>query len=85
MIKRLLAGRHLVVVRGSTYENKDNLAPAFLTAIVNRYEGTTLGRQELNAEILDDMPGALWQRASTSFSRWTGIDLPRPEAHRRGD
>ncbi|MDR0457612.1 MAG: hypothetical protein LBH10_01070, partial [Burkholderiaceae bacterium] len=31
--------------------------------IIKRYEGTRLGRQELNAEILDDNPNALWQRA----------------------
>lgn len=48
------------VTRGSTYENRDNLAPAFLDAIVKKYEGTRLGRQELDAEVLEDVPGALW-------------------------
>ena len=73
MIKRLLKDETCVVVRGSTYENKDNLAPAFLTAIVNRYEGTTLGRQELNAELLEDLPGALWQRAIIHLHRASSI------------
>ena len=53
----------LVVTRGGTLENVANLAPSFLSSIVKRYEGTRLGRQELNAEILDDVPGALWTRA----------------------
>ena len=44
-------------------DNRANLAPAFLQQIVRKYEGTRLGRQELNAEILDDVPGALWSRA----------------------
>lgn len=48
--------------KGTTYENRDNLAEGFFQDIVTRYEGTTLGRQELNAEILDDIPGALWSR-----------------------
>lgn len=74
LIKRLLKDATCTTVRGSTYENKANLAPAFLTNIVNRYEGTTLGRQELDAEILDDMPGALWQRAELDAHRVT--DLP---------
>jgi predicted phage terminase large subunit-like protein len=52
------------VTRGSTFDNSANLAPAFITAIKKRYEGTRLGRQELNAEVLDDVPGALWTRES---------------------
>lgn len=63
LIKRLLNDGTVALTRGSTYENKDNLAASFITAIVNRYEGTRLGRQELNAEVLDDTPGALWTRA----------------------
>lgn len=49
-----------VVTRGSTYENRENLAPEFFSDIVRQYEGTRLGRQELDGEILDDTPGALW-------------------------
>jgi phage terminase large subunit-like protein len=48
------------VTRGTTYENRANLAPGFFESIVSRYEGTRLGRQELNAEVLTDTPGALW-------------------------
>lgn len=50
------------VTRGSTFDNAVNLAPSFLDAVKRKYEGTRLGRQELNAEILDDTPGALWSR-----------------------
>jgi len=41
-----------VVTRGSTFENSANLAGPFLEAICKRYEGTRLGRQELNAALL---------------------------------
>ncbi|MCP1852097.1 MULTISPECIES: DNA-packaging protein [unclassified Bradyrhizobium] len=63
LLKELLAreGRDVVVTRGSTFENEANLAATFLAAVRQRYEGTRLGRQELNAELLSDMPGALWQ------------------------
>ncbi|MBB4391779.1 DNA-packaging protein [Bradyrhizobium sp. ERR14] len=63
LLKELLArqGRDVVVTRGSTFENEANLAPTFLAAVRQRYEGTRLGRQELNAELLSDNPGALWQ------------------------
>jgi phage terminase large subunit-like protein len=50
------------VTRGSTLENVLNLPHSFIKAVVDRYQGTRLGRQELNAEILDDNPNALWTR-----------------------
>ncbi len=62
LIKELLADPLCETTRGTTYENKANLAKPFLTAIVKKFEGTRLGRQELNAEVLDDAPGALWKR-----------------------
>jgi predicted phage terminase large subunit-like protein len=62
LIKDLLADRMTVATRGSTYENLVNLAPSFAARIRDKYEGTRLGRQELMAEILDDVPGALWTR-----------------------
>ncbi len=62
LVRGLVADPHVIVTRGRTAANRANLAPAFLDQIVRRYEGTRLGRQELDAEILDDMPGALWQR-----------------------
>ena len=64
LIKMLVASPTTHVTRGNTYENRKNLAPAFLEQIIRKYEGTRLGRQELNAEILDDVEGALWQRDS---------------------
>ena len=62
VLKQLMAGAGVHVTRGSTYDNLDNLAPTFAREIVARYDGTRLGRQELMAEILEDVPGALWNR-----------------------
>lgn len=61
-VRELLAAATTVTTRGSTFENEANLASAFIERIVQRYEGTRLGRQELYAEVLDDVPGALWTR-----------------------
>ncbi|MDV3251556.1 terminase family protein [Devosia sp. BK] len=62
LIKRLLADPQTVTVRITTEENKAQLAPTFLDAVVARYRGTVLGRQELEGELIEDLPDALWQR-----------------------
>lgn len=69
LVKSLAKDRLSVLTRGSTYENLGNLAPPFLEAILKKYEGTRLGRQELDAEILDDAPGALWKRDQIEADR----------------
>lgn len=56
----LIRDSTVVVTRGSTYENLDNLAPTFAEQVLGAYEGTRIGRQELHAEILEDIEGALW-------------------------
>src|SRR3984893_2382567 len=69
LIRDLVSDPTFVVTRGSSYENRANLAGAFLQQIIKKYEGTRLGRQELNAELLDDVPGALWSRALIEAAR----------------
>lgn len=62
LIRELLADPTTVVTRGRTLDNAPNLDPASIGYYMARYEGTRLGRQELDAELLDDVPGALWTR-----------------------
>jgi phage terminase large subunit-like protein len=78
LLRDLLALDGVFVTRGSTFENRENLAPAFLDSVVKRYQGTRLGRQELEAELLEDVPGALWTRAMIESSRVKET----PEMHR---
>ena len=76
LLKQILHDPSTFVTRGSTYDNRANLAPSFFTEVAGRYTGTRLGRQELEAEILDDMPGALWQRAWIDTNRVKESQLP---------
>jgi phage terminase large subunit-like protein len=62
LIRELVADPDCVVTKGNTYDNEQNLAQPFIQRVLRRYEGTRLGRQELHAEILDDVVGALWSR-----------------------
>ena len=68
-IRELIADPKVAVTSGRTIENAEYLAPAFLDRIVRRYQGTRLGRQELDAEILEDAPGALWTHAVIEAAR----------------
>jgi len=68
-LKELLADDRTRLSRASTYDNLHNLAPTYAERIINRYEGTRLGRQELHAELLTDVEGALWT--------WDMIELAR--------
>ena len=70
LIKRLLTDPHAVMTRMATAENRAQLAPTFLDAVVGRYRGSVLGRQELDGELIEDLPGALWQRGI--FRRFEG-------------
>ncbi|WCS27250.1 terminase family protein [Methylobacterium sp. NMS14P] len=63
LVRRILADPRTKITRGRTMDNAANLAPSALAQLQARYAGTRLGRQELEAEILDDVPGALWTRA----------------------
>jgi len=60
IVRMLLKASTTAVTRGSTKDNARNLPPAYLSQIVKKYEGTRLGRQELEGELLEDVPGALW-------------------------
>ena len=62
LLRALIEDPAVAVTRGTTYDNRPNLAPNFLDQIIRKYEGTRLGRQEIEAEILDDLPGGLWNR-----------------------
>ena len=62
LIRSLVKDARTRITRGSTFENADNLAPQAIEALREKYEGTRLGRQELYAELLDDVEGALWTR-----------------------
>lgn len=74
IIKSLVNDETVAVVTGSTYENRDALAPVYFDEIIRRYEGTTLGQQEIHAQLLLDHPGALWKRDDIDNARV--IELP---------
>lgn len=76
LLKSLLLRETSIITRGSTYENKDNLAPSALAELEERYGGTRLGRQELEGELLEDIEGALWQRNWIEETRIKPDEMP---------
>ena len=61
-LKEILALDSTVMTHAATQANAANLAASFLTEVRARYAGTSLGRQELDGELLEDVEGALWSR-----------------------
>ena len=78
LLKDIILRSDTAITKGTTMENLINLAPPFRKAVVEKYEGTRIGRQELNAELLDDTPGALWSRTMIDESRLRPVDSLTP-------
>ncbi len=62
LLKEIRDSEWTVRTGGSSYDNRENLSDIFYRAVIEPREGTSLGRQEIWAELLDEMPGALWTR-----------------------
>lgn len=69
LLKKLIKNPKAVVTRGSSFENRANLSEAYYEDVIAPYVGTRLGRQEIEAEILEDVPGALWSRQLIEATR----------------
>lgn len=75
LVKQLLTDPLTVVTHGSMFDNAANLPAATIASLRRTYEGTRLGRQELMGELLEDVEGALWQRAWFDNNRATAFVL----------
>ena len=69
---RSLQELRVIVTRGKTSENFQNLSRNF-QILISQYEGTRLGRQELDAEILEDIQGALWSNEMIDGTRLPSV------------
>lgn len=78
LIRDILDGKEgkVAVTLGSTEDNRSNLSSRFLDKIEARYAGTRLGRQELNGELLADLPGALWSYDQLEALRIRSAQVP---------
>lgn len=70
LVKSIARHPRTIITTGSTFDNAENLAPAALAQLREKYEGTRLGRQELSAEILEESDAALWTREMIERSRY---------------
>lgn len=69
LLRKMLNDPYVRVTKGRTLDNTGNLAETFMHQIEERFGGTRLGRQELEGEILDDIPGALWTHSNIDDNR----------------
>lgn len=80
LLQKLLAdeGKGVVVTRGKTFENQENLSPAFLKMIQEKYGQTRLGLQELEGVLLTSLEGALWTDRLLDQQRCLLSEISRP-------
>ena len=69
LLKRFLTDPRVLLSRSRTRDNAKNLAPAFFDLVVGRYEGSRLGGQELDGELIESRPDALWSRELIELCR----------------
>ena len=74
LVVNLTKRNDVQMVTGSTFENENNLAASSIAMLKERYEGTVLGRQELYAEIIEDIDGALWNRQMIQKAKVQNVD-----------
>jgi predicted phage terminase large subunit-like protein len=67
LVKRLMDDETVARTVVRTLDNAPNLSRAALDELLRRYEGTELGRQELEGDILSDVPGALVKRDQIQY------------------
>jgi len=82
VLRSLMQHPDCVITRSTTYANRENLSPVFFQSVVRKYEGTNLGRQELEGQIMEEVAGALWQRSwfdRPGFRRPSAINAPASE------
>src|SRR5690242_19904984 len=69
LLKQIMAAPSTVITRAKTSDNASNLDASTLAYLRDKYGGTRLGRQELDAELLSDIEGALWRRDMIDAAR----------------
>jgi len=69
ILRSIIKASDTVITRAATLDNAANLDPSTLRYYVNKYGGTSLGRQELDGELVEDLEGALWNRAMIEACR----------------
>ncbi len=92
-IRKLVDSPNVHITRGSTFDNAENLSPQYIEHMKKTYEHTRLGAQELQAELLLNHEGALWNRDSISYGtpldqQWKRIVIaidPATTCHDKSD
>jgi len=75
VFKRLVKNPKTIITSGSSYDNRSNISDEYYDEVIKPYEGTRLGRQEIEGQLLEDVPGALWTRALIDAGRITLVEV----------
>lgn len=74
LIRKLVEDKNVFITRGSTLENRKNLAPDFINRILTEYKDTKFGRQEIYGEIVEDDLFELWNQNHIQYKDFNTLD-----------
>ncbi|ETZ06789.1 hypothetical protein P618_201081 [Holospora obtusa F1] len=66
-LHKLLKRPDVVLTRGSTFENAQNLSCSYIQDLKNTYEGTRLGAQEIYGALVEQDERALWRSQDIAY------------------
>lgn len=82
LIAHLLASEHVVETHMRTLDNIENLSEAAVDELRAQYEGSTLGRQELEGEFIEALDGEILPRHAWRYFASRGVPVDAVAAAR---
>ena len=77
-------GDGVKLITGKTTDNAVNLSDTFMDAVVKRFSGTSLAKQELEGQLILSNAGAMWQPETLDNNRVHAWEVPEIEAYAIG-
>jgi phage terminase large subunit-like protein len=77
ILETLMAQNSTIVIRGSSYDNIDNLSENFEEMVLKPYEGTEIGEQEIHGKVVKAVAGALFKGGELQRYRLTPDEIPK--------
>ncbi len=77
VLKAILKNPSTVITHAPTEANRAYLAASYLAEVEARFKGTLFGRQELQGELVEDLPDGLWSPPMIAAAQGAAAVMPQ--------